>query len=275
MKTKLLFFTLLIATISLTQNAQTKIWDFGGDPTYTSAAQIAMWPVVAFNAAEATTVEKDALFLVGDSDGDKFGQIENSGGKTWDAGTADEYAAINRFKFNGGSNPDANNLNPTHSYLYFPVSGPVSIKIWYRSGGSSERALFISDESSVITSVTKDGDTEAYTITAEYNGSGENISIYATNSFNLYKIVVTGSGASTLSTYDIKNAIKTELKAYNNKIYVSNIDSPTEISIYSITGALIKKINTNSNTNFEMKKGLWIAKIKTDKGEKTIKLLSQ
>lgn len=274
MKTKLLFFTFLIATISLTQNAQTKIWDFGGDPTYTSAAQIAMWPVVAFNAAEATTVEKDALFLVGDSDGDKFGQIENSGGKTWDAGTADEYAAINRFKFNGGSNPDANNLNPTHSYLYFPVSGPVSIKIWYRSGGSSERSLFISDETNVLATVSKTDDTEPYTITADYTGSGEKISVYASNSFNLYKIEVTGAGADVLSTDSFASAVKTKLKAYNNRVYVSNVTSPTEINIYSITGALVKTIKTSNNTDFEMKTGLWIAKIKTDKGEKSVKLLT-
>ena len=99
MKTKLLFLSLLMVAFTVTTNAQTKVWDFGGDPTYTSAAQIALWPIVAFSAAENTTVVKDNLSLVGDNSGDKFGKIENAGGKTWDAGTSDEYTAINRFKF--------------------------------------------------------------------------------------------------------------------------------------------------------------------------------
>ncbi|WP_439132942.1 T9SS type A sorting domain-containing protein [Polaribacter sp.] len=274
MKKKLLLLTLTFAVFCLTQNAQTKVWDFGGDSNYTSADQITMWPVVSFNAAEATTVEKDGLFLVGDSDGDKFGQVENSGGKTWDEGTADEYKAINRFKFNGGSNPDDNNLNPTHSYMYFPVSGPVSVKVWYRSGGSSERTLYISDETSVLSEVTKTDDTEAYTITADYAGTGENIKIYCSNSFNLYKIEVTGAGAATLSLTPIQETIKTKVKAYNNRIYISNVNTKTEVKIYSITGALVKTINTTRNTNIGIKNGLWVAKIKTDKGKKTLKLLA-
>lgn len=271
---KLLYLTLFLVTFCLTQNAQTKIWDFGGDASYTSAAQIAMWPLADFNAPEGATVKKDALFLVGDSSGDKYGKIENAGGKTWDAGTENEYTSINRFKTEGGSNPEDNNLNPTHSYMYFPLSGPVSIKIWYRSGGSSERSLFISDETSVLNSVTKVSDTDPYTITADYNGTGENISIYSSNSFSLYKIEVSGSGASTLSVNPVENLVKTKLRANNNRIYVTDVASRTQIKIYNVTGSLVKSINTATITDFCLKKGLWIAQIKTDKGQKTIKLLS-
>lgn len=274
MKKKLLYVALFLATINLTQNAQIKIWDFGGDASYTSAAQIAMWPLADFNAPEGTTVKKDALFLVGDSSGDKYGKIENAGGKTWDAGTENEYTSINRFKTEGGSNPDDNNLNPTHSYMYFPVSGPVSIKIWYRSGGSSERSLFVSDETSILNSVTKVDDTDPYTITADYNGSGENILIYTSNSYNFYKIEVTGSGASTLSTKPTQNLVKTKLITTNNRVYVTDVANRTQINIYSVTGALVKSINTTTKTDFYLKKGLWICEIKTDKGQKTIKLLN-
>ncbi|MGY8908296.1 MAG: T9SS type A sorting domain-containing protein [Flavobacteriales bacterium] len=273
MKQKLLFLTLLLVASVATTNAQTKVWDFGGDPNYTSAAQIAMWPIVAYNAAEGETVKKDNLFLVGDSEGNKFGKIENSGGKTWDAGTADEYTAVNRFKFDGGSNPDENNLNPTHSHLYFNVSGPVTIKIWYRSGGSDKRELFVSDETNVIASVSKESDDAPYVLTAEYTGSGEKISIYDSNSFNLYKIEVTGAGADVLSV-DKASLVTTNINANGQRIFVTNVDAETEINIFSITGALVKQIKTNSNTDFTMKPGLWIARIKTSKGEKSIKLVT-
>lgn len=273
MKKKLLFLTLLIVASIATTNAQTKIWDFGGDAAYTSAEQLAMWPEVAFSAAEGETVVKDGLTLVGDSSGDKFGKIENAGGKTWDAGTADEYKAINRFKFNGGSG--AVGAMPSYSYLSFPVNGPVDVKIWFRSGSSSaERTLYISDGTTVINSFDAIVDnTDPETITASYTGTGGTIYIYDSNSFNLYKIEVTE--AATASTNDFNGAIKTELKAFGGKIHASNVDTATEINIYSITGALVKQIKTSSNIDFDMKPGLWLAKIKTDKGIKSLKLLTQ
>jgi hypothetical protein len=274
MKQKLLFLTLLLVASIATTNAQTKVWDFGGDPNYTSAAQIALWPIAAFNAGEGLTVVKDGLSLVGDSSGDKFGKIENSGGKTWDAGTADEYTAVNRFKFDGGSG--AIDAMPSFSYLSFPVSGAVDVKVWFRSGSSSaDRTLYISDGTTVINSFDAIVDnTDATTITANYTGTGGRIYIYDSNSFNLYKIEVTGVGADVLAVNKFNNVINTTVKAIGNKIFVSNVDTNTEINIYSITGALVKQINTNKNTDFELKAGLWIAKIKTDKGEKSLKLIT-
>ncbi|MDO3694229.1 T9SS type A sorting domain-containing protein [Wenyingzhuangia sp. chi5] len=269
MKKRLLILS-LIASIYNT-NGQNKIWDFGGDATYTSAAQIAMWPVAAYNAAEGTTVVKDGLTLVGDNSGDKFGQIENSGGKTWDAGTPDEYTAINRFKFNGGSDPV--DFMPSISYLSFPVTGPVDVKVWFRSGSSSaNRTLYISDGTSLINSFDAIVDnTDPETIIGNYTGTGGTIYIYTSNSFNLYKIEVKESNLGIR----LNEAIKTNVKAMGNKVYVSEVDTDTEISIYSITGALIKKIQTNKDVNFMMKSGLWIVKVKTDKGIKSLKLATE
>tara|TARA_R110002096_G_scaffold231963_1_gene421836 strand:- start:2446 stop:3279 length:834 start_codon:yes stop_codon:yes gene_type:complete len=276
MKQKLLLFILPMLLLTVTIQAQTKIWDFGGDPAYTSPEQIAMWPIAAFNAAEATTVEKDKLFLVGDSSGDKFGQIENAGGATWDAGTGDEYTSVNRFKFNGGSNP-TDNL-PAYSYMYFPVTGAVDVKIWFRSGSSSdtERILYISDGTTLLNSHQVVGTGEPQTITASYTGTGGNIYIYDSNSFNLYKIVVTGAGASdlVLSASDFKSPVSTNIKAIGDRIYVSNVKLNTEVNIYSITGALVKSFKTNADTDFEFKSGLYIATVKTIEGQKAVKLLT-
>ena len=249
MKQKLLLFILPMLLLTVTIQAQTKIWDFGGDPAYTSPEQIAMWPIAAFNAAEATTVEKDKLFLVGDSSGDKFGQIENAGGATWDAGTGD-----------------------------FPVTGAVDVKIWFRSGSSSdtERILYISDGTTLLNSHQVVGTGEPQTITASYTGTGGNIYIYDSNSFNLYKIVVTGAGASdlVLSASDFKSPVSTNIKAIGDRIYVSNVKLNTEVNIYSITGALVKSFKTNADTDFEFKSGLYIATVKTIEGQKAVKLLT-
>ncbi|APZ45419.1 hypothetical protein BW723_03475 [Polaribacter reichenbachii] len=273
MKTKLLFLTLLTVAFTATTNGQDKIWDFGGLAPYTSAEQIAMWPVVDFSAGEGLTVIKDGLTLVGDSSGDKFGKIENSGGKTWDEGTDDEYKTINRFKFEGSAGAIGTVL-PTYSYLSFPVTGNVDIKIWYRaSGDSSGRELNITDGTNVLAKVDGNGNTDPLTLTASKTGAGT-IYIFGTgNSFNLYKIQVTS--VATANTKKFNANIKAIAKAIGNKIYISNVEKNTEITIYSITGALVKKINTNKDTDFLMKPGVWIAKIKTDKGIKSLKLLTQ
>ncbi len=275
MKTKLLLLILPMLLFVATVQAQTKVWDFGGDATYTSPEQIALWPVVAFNAAEGVTTEKDNLFMVGDSSGDKFGQIENSGGATWDAGTADEYAAINRFKFNGGSNPV--DFLPTYSYAYFTVSGPVEVKVWFRSGSGddTERILYISDGTTLLNSFQAAGNSDPETITASYTGTGGNIYIYDSNSFNLYKIEVTGAGAATLGVSDSKLAFETSVKAINDRIYISNVTSKTKVSIYSITGALVKTVHTNNDLDFSFNSGLYFATITTSEGENSVKLLVQ
>ena len=150
----------------------------------------------------------------------------------------------------------------------------MTVKVWFRSGSSSaDRTLFISDETSVLNSFDSIVDnTDPETITANYTGSGGNIYIYDSNSFNLYKIEV--KEAATASTNNFNESIKTDVKAIGNRIYVSNVDTATEINIYSITGALVKQVKTNKNTDFMMKAGLWIAKIKTAKGEKSLKLLT-
>ena len=272
---KLLLFVLPMLLLTATLTAQTKVWDFGGDPNYTSPDQIAEWPVAPYNAPEGVTVEKDNLFLVGDSSGDQFGQIENAGGATWDAGTSDEYAAINRFKFNGGSNPV--DFLPSYSYMYFPVTGPVDVKIWFRSGSSSDtaRILYVSDGTALLNSFQANGTGDPLTMTASYTGTGGNIYIYDSNSFNLYKIEVTGPGASSLSVNDYNLSAETSVKAINDRIFISNVSSNTEVNIYSITGALVQSIKTNEDTDFKFNSGFYIATIKNSQGQKSIKLLVQ
>ncbi|WP_415864445.1 T9SS type A sorting domain-containing protein [Thalassobellus suaedae] len=58
-------------------------------------------------------------------------------------------------------------------------------------------------------------------------------------------------------------------------MYVSNVKSSTDINIYSITGALVKSLKTNKDTNFEFKSGLWIATVKTEEGQKSVKLFTR
>ncbi len=162
--------------------------------------------------------------------------------------------------------------------MYFPVTGAVDVKIWFRAGSSSdtERILYISDGTDLLASHQAVGTGAPQTITASYTGTGGNIYIYDSNSFNLYKIVVTGVGASdlVLSANDYKSPVSTNIKAIKDRIYVSNVKMNTEVKIYSITGALVKSFTTKNDTDFEFKTGLYIATVKTIEGQKAVKLLT-
>lgn len=71
------------------------------------------------------------------------------------------------------------------------------------------------------------------------------------------------------------SAVTSNVRAIGNRIYVSNVKSATEVNIYSITGALVKTIKTNEDTDFNFKTGIWIATVKTFEGAKAVKLLTR
>ena len=70
----------------------------------------------------------------------------------------------------------------------------------------------------------------------------------------------------------IENTIK--VRAFNNKVYISNINSDSKVRVYSITGALIKSLETKKDINFTIKNGLWIIAVENINGKKITKVLS-
>ncbi|MFI1744114.1 T9SS type A sorting domain-containing protein [Thalassobellus sediminis] len=88
------------------------------------------------------------------------------------------------------------------------------------------------------------------------------------------KIYVNGVYSKTLGL-EKNTRVSTDVKAVNNRVYISNVKSQTEVKIYNITGALVKSIKTNEDTNFTFKSGLWIATVKNAEGQKSVKLLTR
>jgi hypothetical protein len=265
MKQKLLLSIFYLLLFTVTMQAQNHVWDFGNDTTN--------WPVNSTALTVDTTV--DGLTQV-PGGGSGFGLVE-SNSSIWFAGTANEYTSVNRWKAGGNSGIDPSggvDFTPTRRYLTFPVSGPVSVKIWFRQSGTSiPRDLWVTDGSAEVTHYTGiDGDTSPQYIEANYTGGAGNLYIlFAGNAYNLYKLEIS---STLLSADDFKSSVSTNLRAINDRIYVSNVKTSTQINIYSITGALVKSFKTNSDTDFKFNKGLWIATVKTQEGQKSIKLLT-
>ncbi|MCK7589072.1 T9SS type A sorting domain-containing protein [Subsaxibacter sp. CAU 1640] len=265
MKQKLLFIVMPFLFCVVTIKAQDKVWDFGNDTVN--------WPENPTALTETTTV--DGLTQVPEG-GSGFGIVE-ANSATWFAGTADEYTSVNRWKAGGNSGIDPSDgvtFLPTRRYLTFPVDGPVAVKVWFRqSGTSTPRDLWVTDGTSEVTHYVGLGDTDPQYMEADYLGGAGNLYVlFAGNAYNLYKLEIS---STLLGTNDLVEGVSTNVKAIGDTVYVSNVRSNSEISIYALTGALVKTVNTNTDTSFSLNTGFYIATIKTNEGQKSVKLLVQ
>jgi hypothetical protein len=257
MKQKLLLIILPMLFFTATLEAQDKVWDFGNNSG-------GFWPI---NGGTDTNIVIDNFGLFPGSGVTNFGEVQLSS-KTW----GDGYSGDNRLKFNGGSSPSGN--MPTKRYFYFAVDGACQVDIWFRSGGSGTRTLYVSDGTTVYGSLSDTTGGDPIFLSANYTGGVGVLYIYCDSACNLYKIEVTGTLGTTLGNNKVGSQISTNIRAVGNRIYVSNVKTNTEVNIYSITGALVKSFKTNSDTDFSFRSGLWIATLKTVDGQKSVKLLT-
>lgn len=78
---------------------------------------------------------------------------------------------------------------------------------------------------------------------------------------------------TVLGVDDFSSSVSADVKAIGSKVHITNVKSKTELKIYSLSGALVKSVNTKTDTDFSFKTGLWIAILKTEEGQKAVKLL--
>ena len=128
----------------------------------------------------------------------------------------------------------------------------------------------------MVGSLGSSSSTDALVLTASYVGGPTNLYIAGDQASNIYKIEVTGSmGTTTLSTlstkdYSVKNQSLIHVK--DRRVYLANINSSTAVQVYTMTGSQVKNLNTASDLDFELPEGLYIVKLKSTEGEKSIKI---
>ncbi len=263
MKQKLLLFILPMLLISTTLFAQTKVWNFSsGWPESDGFVGYAGCTDPAINCP----VIIDNLTIVPHTSTGNMGEITAD---VIDFG--DGFISAVRFETNGSS---GSSTAPVRRYLKFSVTGDVDVKVWLKAQGTSGRDFLVSDGTNVV--FTKNYATDPTVediVTANYVGGATDLYIHGSNGFNLYKIEVTGPGAAVLGINDA-SPVTTNIKSVGSRIYVSNVKTSTEVNIYSITGALVKSFKTNNDTEFSFESGLWIAQLKTNEGQKAVKLVT-
>ena len=97
---------------------------------------------------------------------------------------------------------------------------------------------------------------------------------------NIYQIQVEGATVSTtpvntLATSDFSQKLSAKAYSTGNKVYLSNLSGKsTEVKVYSSTGALVKSLKTSTDKNFDVnERGLYFVNLKSEAGEKSIKVL--
>ncbi|MBK0369893.1 pectinesterase family protein [Flavobacterium agrisoli] len=80
--------------------------------------------------------------------------------------------------------------------------------------------------------------------------------------------------ADVLGTKSYQPTTQVQVYALKNRIVVSNVKEATTVTLYNLSGALVKTITTFSDTEFEFKKGIWIAVINAPDGQKSVKLIT-
>jgi len=279
MKKKLLLLILPMLFTALSLNAQITVWDFGNSTSSINGdAAIASWPLTAGIGSNEIVVDKLGLFPIATN--------TNFGAVTVSAATfTDGYAAANRFQLNGGGGGTAGNLSPSQRYVYFTVSGACTVKVWFKTGSNgTARAVLCTNGTTLLGSGTSIGgatpvDLVIFTanISAAQAAVGK-IYIYGdTASSNLYKIEVSGATVTTptLANKSFQKELDITIYTKQNKIFLSNLKSKTQVNVYNVLGALVKSTQADTDIVLDINSGVYVVNAKSAEGEKSIKVIVQ
>jgi hypothetical protein len=281
MKKKLLYLTSIMLFSAASINAQTKVWDFSDVAKWSLAVVPPVTdPVTPQVSNYQNNTINDNLGIFPGTGITDFAIID-ANKATWAA--PDAFVSTNRLKLGGpgGVNPGDPTtpvFMPTQRFLYFAVAGPVTVKFWYRLSGANNRSLYVTNGVKTIGSF--DGtvaDTSVRILTVNYtDAAATNLYIFGQgNSFNFYKIEVTGALGTTptLATNSFQKESNVVIYANNGKINLSNIESSTKVEVYNVLGALVKSAQVEGDTSLDINSGMYIVKAKSAEGEKSVKVL--
>ncbi|WNH09113.1 T9SS type A sorting domain-containing protein [Thalassobellus suaedae] len=298
MKKKLLLIILPVFLFAASLQAQIKVWNFACDnlPGYDNLLDTNAEVEAALYSDPASSIALSGGFDTGnniaswgDPAADNVFYVGNDAGQRFRLNTAGFTAYNNESKsvfdsFFGAGVPWGRfyvpgNGSETGRYFGFNLTSGDVITMYY----------YI-DTNDVLHDVTIVTPSASSTVQADNTAAkeGHMLQITATED-GLYKVYC-GTGKlcvgriyegdvvlvdGVLSTNKAVSAVSTNLKAVNNRVYISNVKSSTEVNVYSITGALVKSLKINEATNFSLKQGVYIATVKTLEGQKSVKLLLQ
>lgn len=263
-----LLFSLLTLLCVMTSDAQTKVWNFLTNMT-----------ILPDDFPGVPGGTEDIVDDLG-----RFGHITSNNFSSQATGAStfpDGFQTNRRANMSGGSVPVG--ALPTMRFFFFDVSDNCTIKVWAREQNTSTRTLLISDGENVLASAPNSSNPGAFILEGTNTNGAKRIFVYAeTNGFGIYKIEVDGATVTTTIPMSewLLNVQETRLSNINyyvkdKRVYLNNIDSQLDVSVYSITGQLVKSLSTTStDLSFDIDlTGFYILKLNSSEGQKSIKLV--
>lgn len=113
--------------------------------------------------------------------------------------------------------------------------------------------------------------TEIRVVNLTVTANGNVNLIAGTPAFRIYKIVKGG----TLGTNSFSKESDVTVYSKDKKILFSNIKSSTQVDVYDLTGAVVKSAKTDNDSSLDLNSGIYIVKLKSAEGEKSVKVIVQ
>ena len=169
-------------------SSPTKIWNF---------SDTAKWPLSSGIGVDDIVNDQLGVYPLLLSATANMGAVNASAITFPVTTTTAAFTTTNRFQLNGGGTAVAN--MPAQRYVYFDVDGPCRVLVWFRTGGSTLRTVYVTDGTNLINSLGSTVSTDNLVLKANYTGGAGRLYIYGDQACNLYKIEVTGANITTPS----------------------------------------------------------------------------
>ena len=266
-KTLLLSALALMSIIAL--NAQTKIWNLGGDPTVTANGSPAFPLTTGIGIGDGSAgnpafpVMINGLGITGISTNLNMGGV-NASVKSFTDASSVTYNFVNRFQFNGAGYTGALNTDvtpsvfvPTQRFLSFNVAGnSIIYAIGVTGSSTSARAMFVTDGTKLIGSMAFPAATVYNDATVNYTGPATTLYVFCNSSINLALLSATNYVATSTA---VKTVLADQGVTFNGTEIVNS--KGLAIEVYSVLGKQVATSNMNiSTTNFQ--KGVYIVRLK-------------
>ena len=288
MKKTLLYLILPMLFAASFVNAQIKVWDFGGETvadfgTYTfqnmiNITNVGGLDVIPQNAwyASGTTAGATAVNLPAAID-------ISTGLLRWTGGTNSDRLRVSDTRI---TRWDTGVSAGTGNYSY------LTGRVYVNQAASAGRGLWITvaagQEITLIARADADGGTLNFgTQTASLNlamteyhftapAAGEYQiwgSVGKPSFYRLYLGNVTTP--TTLANKSFQKELDITVYAKQNKIFLSNLKSKTQVNVYNVLGALVKTAQVDSDSSLDINSGVYIVNAKSAEGEKSVKVIVQ
>jgi hypothetical protein len=310
MKKKLLYFTSLLLFSAVSVNAQIDVWDFGAEqlatPAYNNMIQVNTinenlnttvivantagfkWPLTVSVGAAGNTLAAGGIVVIGKltlTPGADRIRTTNTTITRYDStngapvGVTGVYPAFvgatntGMINFQGVGSASARNIS-----MDLAAGESATFFIQTTATGSTYTTGLLnyvvpSGAAAIASKTLTSGQLYEIHITADVAGK---YTIYDSQfKLSLYRAYRGNVTNALLGTKNFQKTLDVNVYAKDGKIFLSNIKSSTKVEVYSVLGSLVKSTQADADNSLDINSGVYIVKVKSAEGEKSVKVVVQ